>query len=124
MVVGDAFRAAELAWHEGLAAVARAGTRLIIDEVFLGGGASQARLRSALGGLSVVWIGVRCDAAVAEARERRRGDRTMGMARDQAARVHRGVVYDTVVDTDEEAPHDCARAIVSWMASRDQANPS
>ncbi len=41
VVVGDAFRAAELAWYEGLAAVARAGTRLIIDEVFLGGGASQ-----------------------------------------------------------------------------------
>ena len=121
---GDAFRAAELAWYEGLAAMARAGTGLIIDEVFLGGGASRARLRSALGGLSVVWIGVRCDAAVAEARERRRGDRNIGMARDQAERVHRGVHYDMVVETDEKAPGDCARAVVRWMASRDQANPS
>ena len=44
VVVGEAFRAAELAWYEGLAAIARAGTGLIVDEVFLGGGASQARL--------------------------------------------------------------------------------
>ena len=78
VVVGDAFRAAELAWYEGLAAMARAGTGLIVDEVFLGGGASQARLRSALDGLSVLWVGVRCDAAVAEARERQRGDRNVG----------------------------------------------
>ena len=98
----------ELAWYEGLGAVARAGTGLIIDEVFLGGGASQERLRSALGGLSVLWVGVRCDAAVAEARERQRGDRNIGMARDQAERVHRGVHYDVVVETHDTAPIDCA----------------
>ena len=50
VVVGDAFRAAELAWYEGLAAMARAGTGLIVDEVFLGGGASQARLRGRIRG--------------------------------------------------------------------------
>jgi chloramphenicol 3-O phosphotransferase len=70
IVIGDSFRAAELAWYEGLAAIARVGTGLIVDEVFLGGGASQARLRTALEGLSVLWVGVRCNAAVAEARER------------------------------------------------------
>jgi chloramphenicol 3-O phosphotransferase len=118
VVVGEAFRAAELAWYEGLAAVARAGTGLIVDEVFLGGGTSQARLRAALAGLSVLWVGVRCDAAVAETRERRRADRNTGMARDQAARVHQGVQYDMVVETDHIAPSDCARAIVGWMAGR------
>ena len=124
VVVGEAFRAAELAWYEGLGAVARSGTGLIIDEVFLGGGASQARLRSALGGLSVVWVGVRCDAAVAEARERRRGNRNTGMARDQAERVHRGVHYDMVVETDDMAPIDCARTIVRWIEDHAQAPSS
>ena len=33
VVVGAAFREAETAWSEGLAAMARAGTGLIIDEV-------------------------------------------------------------------------------------------
>jgi chloramphenicol 3-O phosphotransferase len=116
--VGDAFRVAELAWYEGLAAIARAGTGVIIDEVFLGGGASQARLRSALEGLDVIWVGVRCDAGVAEAREVLRADRTTGMARDQAERVHEGVHYDTVVDTSDASPEDCAAAIVTWIGNR------
>jgi chloramphenicol 3-O phosphotransferase len=118
VVVGEAFRAAELAWYEGLAAIARAGTGLIVDEVFLGGGASQARLQRALEGLAVVWVGVRCHAAVAEARELQRGDRTIGQARDQAERVHRGVRYDMVVETDGASPGDCARAIVTWISGR------
>jgi chloramphenicol 3-O phosphotransferase len=118
VVVGEAFRAAELAWYEGLAAVARAGTSLIVDEVFLDGAASQERLRAALGGLSVLWVGVRCDAAVAEARELQRTDRNIGMARDQAERVHRGVHYDLVVETDDVPPGESARSIVTWIRSR------
>jgi chloramphenicol 3-O phosphotransferase len=118
VVVGEAFRSAELAWYEGLAAVARAGTRLIVDEVFLDGGASQDRLRAAFDGLSVLWVGVYCEAAVAEARELQRGDRNIGMARDQAQRVHRGVHYDLVVETDDAGRGEAATAIVEWISSR------
>jgi chloramphenicol 3-O phosphotransferase len=118
VVVGDAFRSAELAWYEGLAAMARSGTGLIVDEVFLGGSASQDRLRAAFKGLSVLWVGVRCDAAVAEARELQRADRNIGMARDQAERVHQGVRYDVVVDTVEVSPSESATAIVTWVTSR------
>ena len=119
VVVGAAFRRAEKGWSEGLAAMARAGTGLIIDEVFLGGGESQARLRIALKGLSVVWVGVQCQPAVAAARELQRADRNIGMARHQAERVHRGVEYDVVVDTSETAPDECAAAIVAWLADHD-----
>ena len=66
----------------------------------------------------MVWVGVRCHAAVAEARELQRGDRTIGQARDQAERVHRGVRYDMVVETDGASPGDCARAIVTWISGR------
>ena len=119
VVVGAAFRGAETGWSEGLAAMARAGTDLIIDEVFLGGGESQARLRNALKGLSVVWVGVQCQPAVAETRERQRGDRNIGLARHQAERVHRGVEYDVVVDTSDTAPDECAAAIVAWLTDHD-----
>jgi chloramphenicol 3-O phosphotransferase len=119
VVVGAAFRKAETGWSEGLAAMARARTALIIDEVFLGGGESQARLRSALKGLSVIWVGVQCQPAVAAARELQRADRSIGMARNQAERVHRGVEYDVVVDTSETAPDECAAAIVAWLADHD-----
>jgi chloramphenicol 3-O phosphotransferase len=118
VVVDDAFRVAEVAWCEGLAAMARSGTRLIVDEVFLGGGASQDRLRAAFSDLSVLWVGVRCDAAVAEARELQRGDRNIGQARDQAERVHQGVRYDVVVDTDDALPSESARSLVTWISSR------
>jgi len=37
------FRVLEDAWMEGVAAMARAGARIIIDDAFLGGAASQQR---------------------------------------------------------------------------------
>lgn len=121
VVVGDRFRTAELAWYEGVAAIARTGVGVIVDDVFLDGGVSQARLQSALEGLAVVWVGVHCDVAVAEAREARRGDRTAGMARDQAERVHQGVHYDLVVETSDATAEQCAATIVTWVADHRSA---
>lgn len=115
--VGDDFRRAEASWYAGLAAIGRCGTGLILDEVFMGGGSSQERLASALAGLPVVWIGVRCDPEVAAARERGRSDRIAGMARLQATRVHEGVAYDLVVDTTAASSAVCASAIASYLSA-------
>ncbi|MBB1246903.1 chloramphenicol phosphotransferase, partial [Streptomyces durbertensis] len=52
--VGPAFRALEVAWAEGVAAMVRAGARVIVDEVFLSGGEGQERWRKALAGLDVL----------------------------------------------------------------------
>ncbi len=111
--VGPAFRVLEAAWIEGIAAMARAGAKIIVDEVFLGGVASQRRWQQALGPLPVLWVGVRCDAAVAAARETARGDRVGGMAAAQAEAVHRGVHYDLQVDTTHTEALDCALAIAA-----------
>ncbi|MFB0632145.1 chloramphenicol phosphotransferase CPT [Streptomyces sp. AB3(2024)] len=111
VVVGPAFRALEAAWIEGIAAMARGGARIVVDEVFLGGAASQKRWQQALGGLRVLWVGVRCEGAVAAGREVARGDRTVGMAASQAEVVHRGVVYDLEIDTTHAESMECARAI-------------
>jgi chloramphenicol 3-O phosphotransferase len=97
--IGEGFRAAEIAWTTGIAAMARAGARIIIDDVFLGGASSQERTRQLLDGLEVLWAGVHCDSAVAAGREIARGDRMTGMAESQAEVVHRGVIYDVEVDT-------------------------
>jgi len=109
--VEEEFRAHERAWLAGVAAMARAGARVIVDDVFLGGAASQERVRTALAGLTVLWVGVRCDAAIATARELARGDRARGMAAAQAAVVHEGVRYDLQVDSGRAEALDCARAI-------------
>jgi chloramphenicol 3-O phosphotransferase len=113
IVVGPRFRALEAAWIEGVAAMARAGARIIVDEVFLGGAASQQRWANALDGLAVLWVGVRCDGAVAAGRELARGDRVRGMAAAQADVVHHEVVYDLEVDTTRTESLDCAREIAA-----------
>jgi len=113
VIVGPEFRALEAAWIEGIAAMARAGARIIVDEAFLGGAASQQRWRRALGTLPVLWVGVRCDGAVAAGREIARGDRVTGMAAAQAELVHQGVGYDLEVDTTHTEALECARAIAA-----------
>jgi chloramphenicol 3-O phosphotransferase len=112
VIVGPEFRTLETAW---IAAMAHAGARVIVDEVFLGGTASQQRWKNALGALSVLWVAVRCDAAVAAAREVARGDRVAGMAASQAEVVHRGVAYDLQVDTIHAEALACAQAIAARL---------
>ncbi|WP_184830288.1 chloramphenicol phosphotransferase CPT [Jiangella mangrovi] len=123
VVVGPGFRALEDAWIAGVAAMARAGAHVIVDEVFLGGAQSQERWRRALDGVGVLWVGVRCDAAEAARREAARGDRVAGMAAAQAELVHRGVTYDLEVDTTRTSPPDCARTIAAALVLGDLEVP-
>jgi chloramphenicol 3-O phosphotransferase len=115
VIVGHAFRALEAAWIAGISAMARSGARVIVDEVFLGGGDGQRRWLDGLGDLSVLWVGVRCDSAVAANREIARGDRTTGMAVTQAELVHRGVSYDLEVDTTHTDAMTCAHVIADRL---------
>jgi chloramphenicol 3-O phosphotransferase len=67
-------------------------------------------------GLAVLWVGVRCDSAVAAAREAARGDRIPGMAVSQANVVHAGVSYDLEVDTTHTESLACARTIAARVS--------
>ncbi|MDX2542422.1 chloramphenicol phosphotransferase CPT [Streptomyces sp. WI04-05B] len=122
--VGADFLALEAAWREGVVATVRAGARVVIDDVFLGGAASQQRWRKALGEggalgePAVLWVGVRCEPAVAARREIARGDRALGMAAAQADVVHEGVVYDLEVDTSHTESLLCARTIAAHRYRR------
>jgi chloramphenicol 3-O phosphotransferase len=109
--VGESFAALETAWRAGLAAMARAGARVIVDDVFLSGAGSQRRWQKPLEGLSVLWVGVRCAVEVAQRRELARGDRPAGMAASQAKIVHKDVIYDLEVDSTYTSAVDCARVI-------------
>ena len=90
------------------------------DDVFLSGAASQQRLRAHLDGVSVRWVGVRCDPATAAGRELARGDRSPGMAAAQAEMVHEGVLYDLEVDTTNTESLDRARLIAAHLGKDDQ----
>jgi len=117
VVVGPEFHAPERAWMLGVAATARAGTNVIVDDVFLGGAASQARWRDALGDVPVQFVAVRCATEVASGRELARGDRVVGLAEWQAPRVHEGVDYDFEVDTTSTESLACAGAIAVYVAA-------
>lgn len=113
--VHPAWRPVEQAWYAGMAAVARAGLGVILDEVLLDGGAGQHRVTRSLPGLSLLWVGVRCDPAVAAQREKRRPERISGMAARQADTVHDGVRYDVIVDTTDASPDRCATAVLAHV---------
>ena len=114
--VGPEFMRLEAAWMAGVAATVRAGAPVIIDDVFLGGAGSQRRWQRVLEGLTVFWVGVRCDSAIAAAREAARGDRVPGMAALQADVVHQGVAYDLEVDTSSTGSLECARTIATRIS--------
>ena len=108
---GAAFDEAERQWRAGIAAMATAGAHVLAEDNFLGGPVSQQRWRQALRGLAVGWVGVRCAAEVATAREVARGDRTPGMAALQAVAVHVGISYDLELDTSRATPEELARGV-------------
>lgn len=110
---GPEFRRLQASWNRGLAAIARSGSGVILDDVFLGGAASQQRVREAFAGLQILWVGVQCDPQVAAAREAARGDRPAGMAASQAELVHLGVEYDLEIDSSHTSPAECARLIAA-----------
>ena len=113
--VGPEFRELERVWMVGVAAMVRAGARIIVDEVFLGGAASQQRWLDALGDISALWVGVHCDPEIAAGREIARGDRVPGMAAAQAEIVHEGIRYDIEVDTSRMESMACARIVAGAL---------
>lgn len=116
VAVGSQFRALEAAWMAGVACMARHGALLLVEDNFISGPEAQRRWADALSGISAAWVGVHCDAIVAEERESTRGNRVAGMAAKQAVQVHRGISYDLEVDTTTQPAHAVARAIQSYFA--------
>jgi len=114
--VGPGWRSLEASWYIGIATIAASGTGVIVDEVFLDGGAGQGRLRTALGGLEALWVGVTCDLDTARAREAQRPDRVAGQAESLASLVHEGVEYDLVVDTSRATAESCAAEILEGVS--------
>ncbi len=92
-----------------IAAMARHGNDLIVDDVLLG--RDQAEYDEALAGLTVHWVGVFAPLDVLEAREKQRSDRMIGLSRWQFDRVHQGIKYDLEIDTSRSSPEECAAQI-------------
>lgn len=112
---GIAIRAGKVAertfrgMRRAIAALAAVGNDLIVDDVMLG--TEMDDYKTLLAPYDVSFIGIFAPLAVLEDRERRRGDRMIGLARWQFDRVHDGKTYDLEIDTSTATPAECARRI-------------
>lgn len=95
--------------RQAIAAMAAAGNNLIVDEVLCNGGMPE--YRKLLSPFMLHVVGVFAPLDVLEARERRRGDRLIGLARWQYDRVHAGIDYDFELDTAIATPLACAQRL-------------
>jgi len=91
--------------------MAKSGANLILDEVVLNDELC-ADWQALLSGLDVFFVGVHCDLAELERRERERGDRVIGQARGQYQNVHESMSYDIEVDTTQTTPEDAASQVI------------
>ena len=96
---GGAFLSLYASFRHAVAALARSGTNVLLDDVMLDGSADQRRWDEVFSGLDVCWIGVRCAADVVAVREAQRMSRPSEIARRQAETVHQDVHYDLEVDS-------------------------
>jgi len=103
--------------HAYWGACAGAGLDQVIDDVWLVPD-QPAGLQGALPAATTIWVGVHCPLAVAEQRERARGDRPVGAARGHHRLVHSFRNYDVEVDTSVATPGECAEAILAVVDDR------
>lgn len=91
------------------------GHNVILDEVLFGE-EDLARYTEALEHQPIYFIGVMCDLKILQERELLRGDRAIGLGRDQFGRVHTPErSYDMTVDTTHTSAFDCANAILRFI---------
>lgn len=106
-----------------IAAFAATGNHVIVDDVLcesfrldgqrdalLGPELLQHRVQ-VLAPYDVLYVGVHCPLPELQQRECARGDRYVGLAAFQYARVHQYSAYDVEVDTSIQTPEDCAQHI-------------
>jgi chloramphenicol 3-O phosphotransferase len=103
--------------HRAVAALARSGNNVIVDEILLDD-AVLADWQTALDGLCVYVVQVQAPVDVLVARERQRNQHA-GLARGHLP-VNSLASYDVAVDTSLKAPAECAAAIAAAISSSDR----
>jgi chloramphenicol 3-O phosphotransferase len=104
-------------FHRAIPALASCGLVLIVDHV-LQEPAWLQECVEALAGYRVFFVGVHCPLEELERREQARGDRILGLAKYQFARVHQHTRYDIEVDTSRASAEACAQQIkIAWQTT-------
>jgi chloramphenicol 3-O phosphotransferase len=109
ITIGPAAQQTVLGLRYGIAALARQGNNLILDDAMIDGDAAE--YAETFAGLTLHWVAVHAPLDVLEARELARGDRHIGLARWLARQVHRGIRYDLEIEAGTASAEDCAAQI-------------
>ncbi len=107
-------------FHRSIPALAAAGNDLVVEHI-VETAAWSRRLEALLAPFDVFRVGLRCPVPELERRERERGDRRPGSAREDDASTHALVAYDIEVHTIEPAEALAARVLQAWRARRARA---
>ena len=94
-----------------VAAAASRGLDVIVDDVCTLSEVNDYRSQLSSHDLTVVRVDVGLETA--EQREQARGDRMIGLARQQFGRIHQGIVFDLAVRNDDGGLDACAAAILA-----------
>jgi chloramphenicol 3-O phosphotransferase len=109
-----------LGFERSLLAYVEAGNDLIVEHI-MESEAWLLRLADTLAGQDVFFVGVHCELAELEKRERGRGDRPIGDARRDHFNIHSYCLYDCEVDGMNDPQTNADTVILAW---RDRRHPS
>lgn len=104
-------------FHRSLPAYAEAGNSLIVEHI-VETRAWLRRLLVLLAGIDVFFVGVHCDLAELERRERARADRPLGDARRDFETIHDHAFYDLELDARQPPDANAYRMIEAWRGRR------
>lgn len=111
---GVAYRDLVRAFYACVRELANLGHDLVVDHAIVNE-REAALLQEAAAGHRLVAVGVECPLEVVTERERRRGDRRIGLAADQLTTIHRFVPYDLTIDSSQTEVEEAARRIVARL---------
>ncbi len=104
--------------HQAVAALARSGLDLIVDDVIVDASWLDDYV-DAMAGIDVIFVGVTAPLRVIEERELARGDRHPRLARGHYDVVHQDKIYDVMVDTSMLSQEAC----IDHVLARIQTGP-
>ncbi len=102
--------------HRAIAAFARRGNRVIVDDLMLTPGILHDYLL-VLADFEALFVGVRCPLITVQERESRRVGRFPGTAESHFDTVHTHGLYDLEIDTSVHSPAACARLVKEFIES-------
>ena len=104
-------------FHRCLPVLAESGNNLIVEHI-IETEAWRDRLAQILALLDVFLVGVHCPLSELERRERERGDRRIGEARQDFEAIHTFVTYDLEVNSTQSLESNVDAIILAWKARK------